>query len=173
MSVFCGFHIFLFEKCSLELEQGDWEAWISRFPYMFKFLPLLKRVVIAGASQSGCGGYDDMIEACLNLPELEYIDCSNNGEDMGQGVALARLIREHPKLKEIRMADNELEEKQEIAVVKAIRDVAIAKKLILEELDGLELNKKKYLSILKLSDKGNEKPFKEMSNKEILAFLKL
>lgn len=62
---------------------------------MFKCLPHLKRVVIGGAAQSGCGGYDKLILACLDLPELEVLDCSQNWEDMGQGTALAELICKH------------------------------------------------------------------------------
>ncbi len=163
------------DLCSLELEQGDWEAWISRFPRILKSLPNLERVIIAGASQSGCGEYDTMMLCCLDLPKLVHLDVSNNGEDMGQCPVLARLILEHGNLKSIVMGENEYEDGQEQLVVEAIRDAAKAKKLVLEELDGLTLNEPQWREILELpTDEGDEREevFAAMSNQEILAYLK-
>jgi hypothetical protein len=63
---------------SLELEQnGDWEAWLSRFPRLMKRNPHLKRVVMAGAPQCGCEGYAEMIYVCTFLLELEHLDVSS------------------------------------------------------------------------------------------------
>ncbi len=61
---------------SLTLLEGDWEAWIGRFPRIIKCNPHLKRVVLAGCAQSGCDGYDRMIYACTFLRELEHLDVS-------------------------------------------------------------------------------------------------
>lgn len=127
----------------------------------------LERVILACASQSGCGEYDTMILCCLDLPKLEYLDVSHNYEDMGQCPALARLILEHPTLKSISMGENDYEEGQEELVVEAIRDAAKANKLVLEELEGLTLNEDPWREMLELSDE-----FIGKTNAEILAFLK-
>eukprot|EP01031_Cornospumella_fuschlensis_P028860 gene28860-34830_t len=108
-----------------------------------------------------------IILTCLRLPELEFIDCSQNWEDMGQGTALAELIREHPSLKVILMGDNELATEEETAVVEAIRDAAGGGKLVLEDLDGLELNKENLRAVL-----GPPEECANMTNADILAHLK-
>jgi hypothetical protein len=156
-------------NCSFALEGGDWEAWLSRFPRIFKFNPKLKRVVIASASQSGCGGYDDLIYAILeNCPEVEYLDVSENYEDQGQGPALAAIIKKHPSIKHIEMGGNDLEEENESIIVKAIRQAAEDHTLVLEELGGLDLKEAKWRKILGLSA-----DFKDASNKDILAHLRI
>jgi hypothetical protein len=58
-----------------------------------------------------------MLKACLQFPLLEYLDCSNNYEDMGQ----AQLIKKHNNLKTINMEENDLEDDQLEIVVKAIK----------------------------------------------------
>ncbi len=127
-------------------------------------------MIIGGASQyDDCGGYDELIKACLHLPKLEYLDVSNNYEDMGQCPVLARLIRNHGNLKTIVMGGNELGQDQEQFVVEAIRDAAKANKLVLEDLDGLNLKESHWREILGIQDCEE---CSLMSNKEILSYLK-
>ena len=73
------------------------------------------------------------------------------------------------------MGGNDYEEGQQQLVVEAIRDAAKAKRLVLEELDGLILNEPQWREILELpTDEGDEREevFASMNNQEILAYLK-
>lgn len=154
--------------CSFEIIPGDWEAYILHFPRIFKANPKLKRIVIAGASQSGCGGYLQLIRSCTFCPELEYLDCSNNYENMGQAVGVAELILQHRSLKKVVMGDpEELHDSDYASVVKAIKKAANSSTLVLEDLEGFDLNKAKWRKRLGLSNE-----FERSTNAEILMHLK-
>lgn len=155
---------------SLELQGGDWEAWISRFPRIFRSLPKLKRISIAQAAQCGLGGYDKLIYACLYCPELEYLDCSCNEEDMGQGPAVAALILRHPSLKTVFMGANELGADAQAHVVRAIKEAADSMKLVLEDLDGIELHFDRWREMLGLPN--DDLRFRTMRNRDILSYLR-
>ena len=85
----------------------------------------MKRVIIAGAPQSGCDGYDTLLKTCMKLTELEYLDCSNNEEDMNQALPLARLIQNHKTLKTIIMGQNDLDEEQLTKVYSLLKFIII------------------------------------------------
>ncbi|KAL6061263.1 Low molecular weight neuronal intermediate filament-like [Balamuthia mandrillaris] len=154
---------------SLTLVGGDWEAWLGRFPRLMKRNPHLRRVILSGCPQSGCEGYDRMIYACHFLRELEHLDVSDNYEEMGQAKAVAFLIdKDHPSLRSVNLANNELEDEHLEAVVRAVKKAAQRKTLILESLAGIDLNDKQWLKVLGL----RSTEFGDKSNEDILRHLR-
>lgn len=125
-------------------------------------------MIIADACQCGCGGFDQLLLACLSLPELEYLDCSGNDEEQIVP-ALTRLIKEHKTLKTIIMENCELlSADDELDIVRAIKEAAVDQYLNIEDYRGIDLSEPRFSSILELSDEiisGQE-------NSQILQHLK-